>query len=1134
MLTIKYYPSLAQGHYDVVIAKDPAVFDGDFRRLILPEISLQRTSTLLYALAMDFHIPTDATIDIALYNITDVKLWIYSRASALSPTYTQNNVVAILRNETALDDPILQYRNNEPTLSAIYNVSGVNYCSGGSFTSVPGAYRSIQFTNAFHPEFFTYQSYGYIGILLRIDSVSASQFVDIYTSQYQTGDNAPYLEITYELKQEPGVITTFALNDPNTTTYVEAVGTTITLKDTESDAQTLEIEVRAQIGSVFAPWANMIFTPAGTLLSDTVGIVHSPIAIVLLRKNSLANTFNFTYHQTPNLVSATYNGTDVDISSAGYISDTLNANVDLKENTIYRFSGTGGILQYEVFINGVPEPFITTTAYDPADSSTYITFNSGINPDTVSLIVRNNQGSLQTLQSVILTEDVFPTVGWLTELRARITDNDGTTAWFNLPQQITMDGRAPELPILTDDAGGTSEVYQTNSDIDLTWDEVAVEGGGVLNGYRWVWDVNANTVPTNVAPLIPALGSGGRIEQTMPFDNRWYFHVAGESAAGLIGETAHYGMFYNIPAEFNNENGIIVNDITLFTDRTEWISHDFKPIFTWEPTEQPQNIINYNIQVGTDGGIDTFLFSTWDIYWDDIPAGKDIYFKLLVQDMIGLIYLNKESWKDNTGFEIYNVKTGWTTLAEVIALDLVSESTLLTHVRYTTTSSDELPDGIPLYLTIAVGYWDAVIGDFIWFEQSQMKNITFDPDPTATGFILSDSVVIPTAEYLTYLIQISKDSFVDDITTFTPGEFLRSFVYVRKHDKFTKLATYFKSGSELANDTNTSVGTAQGTASLVYVPGRLPTLQAIQLDGIDQRIDFEDNYDVDDENFSVSCWINLTSNSTFRTIIGKRLRAPPSRGWSIRINTFDQVEVYLGNGTTSAQYTVIMTLSDSLWHHVVFTINRAASEVKIYIDNVLIQTDSLTITGDYGNTENLYIGAIGTGTDENYEDMLDDVLLFGRVISPDEVNVLYRHNFETKVIGPEEAISTLGFFGANKEETFKVYGRNELNLVAGVYDWRLKRNINGVQDPSYTLSLSGITLAVQAVPAYTWVFTLPEIDEDNLVVPNFKPVTPLTLTGTTYYVRVRPHDGFQYGTWSERYKFRINALPLPPTNLFIQ
>ncbi len=95
------------------------------------------------------------------------------------------------------------------------------------------------------------------------------------------------------------------------------------------------------------------------------------------------------------------------------------------------------------------------------------------------------------------------------------------------------------------------------------------------------------------------------------------------------------------------------------------------------------------------------------------------------------------------------------------------------------------------------------------------------------------------------------------------------------------------------------------------------------------------------------------------------------------------------------------TVNDGLWHHVVVSRNQATGEKDIYIDGVLDTSDTDT-TNLLNDPQLLTIGAIADASNPDptspdssgyngYQGLLDDIQIYDRALTPDEVTFLYNN-----------------------------------------------------------------------------------------------------------------------------------------------
>lgn len=83
-------------------------------------------------------------------------------------------------------------------------------------------------------------------------------------------------------------------------------------------------------------------------------------------------------------------------------------------------------------------------------------------------------------------------------------------------------------------------------------------------------------------------------------------------------------------------------------------------------------------------------------------------------------------------------------------------------------------------------------------------------------------------------------------------------------------------------------------------------------------------------------------------------------------------------------------ISKNVWYHFVFTVDSNGG--KIYVDGKLV--DSKVWTGNPGIANNSYLWKIGGAYDGNwFKGKIDDVGIWGKTLTPDEVSYLYSNQF---------------------------------------------------------------------------------------------------------------------------------------------
>ena len=164
-------------------------------------------------------------------------------------------------------------------------------------------------------------------------------------------------------------------------------------------------------------------------------------------------------------------------------------------------------------------------------------------------------------------------------------------------------------------------------------------------------------------------------------------------------------------------------------------------------------------------------------------------------------------------------------------------------------------------------------------------------------------------------------------------------------------------------------------------------------------------------NYSVSFWFNTSTNDALNRYILDQYGS--SVGYRFTLQDGDLKAyvsyVYYNN---AARYSSGSTLTktdvdDGLWHHAVITMQTAFTSTlngnipkviyKLYVDNALIQTTELQVgTTQYGTNEFRTIEAtpvsIGNSQDmsaDHYTELVDDIRLYAKTLSVDEIGSIY-------------------------------------------------------------------------------------------------------------------------------------------------
>ncbi len=153
---------------------------------------------------------------------------------------------------------------------------------------------------------------------------------------------------------------------------------------------------------------------------------------------------------------------------------------------------------------------------------------------------------------------------------------------------------------------------------------------------------------------------------------------------------------------------------------------------------------------------------------------------------------------------------------------------------------------------------------------------------------------------------------------------------------------------------------------------------------------------------TISLWLKTTNNSSIMTLVGNRsLGLSPGFGVSLNSGFYGMVPGSIrvswsqsSNYGSSFAFNANRLINDGNWHLLTVVIKMPGTQ-QIWIDgtsrNVSIERDSFSTYQTWSITPSLGIGAdIMSATTENYFlGLIDDVRVYNRVLSADEISQLY-------------------------------------------------------------------------------------------------------------------------------------------------
>jgi len=287
-----------------------------------------------------------------------------------------------------------------------------------------------------------------------------------------------------------------------------------------------------------------------------------------------------------------------------------------------------------------------------------------------------------------------------------------------------------------------------------------------------------------------------------------------------------------------------------------------------------------------------------------------------------------------------------------------------------------------------------------------VPTVTYDsPTPSDGGTVTSIPVTINISIVESDLNKLIYNWNGTNFTLFNS-----SFVVLFNFDNQSSLgdnATYVVDMTRYKNN-GTFVNGATYTQS-----GKYRT--ALQLDGINDYVSVPDGSSLDfgTGGFAVSFWVNASSlsYSSAAQLIGKRVGG--GGNVEVQVST-GKLETYIeGTGQGTLNLLSTYNLSQHLNEWVFVTLNRAGTTAGLYVNGVL--NVSGTSAHNVNNNNPLNIGRDVDGGNEFFNGSIDDVRIYSRGLSTQEIYQLYvsnlrklnTTNWEFYVLQNQNATATL-------------------------------------------------------------------------------------------------------------------------------
>jgi hypothetical protein len=144
-----------------------------------------------------------------------------------------------------------------------------------------------------------------------------------------------------------------------------------------------------------------------------------------------------------------------------------------------------------------------------------------------------------------------------------------------------------------------------------------------------------------------------------------------------------------------------------------------------------------------------------------------------------------------------------------------------------------------------------------------------------------------------------------------------------------------------------------------------------------------DNFDADNNIFSISVWVNPNDDSGTHYVMGEN-QDGYNKEWNVRISSAGEV-MYLYGYSYTTRSTTTSPISFSQWNHVVWVVDQDSEVLKIYVDGEEETLDSSVV-------ENVVVGnapfRIARDRSGYFDGLIDEVRIYDRALSEQEIQAL--------------------------------------------------------------------------------------------------------------------------------------------------
>ncbi|MEI7726806.1 MAG: LamG-like jellyroll fold domain-containing protein, partial [Bacteroidota bacterium] len=284
-------------------------------------------------------------------------------------------------------------------------------------------------------------------------------------------------------------------------------------------------------------------------------------------------------------------------------------------------------------------------------------------------------------------------------------------------------------------------------------------------------------------------------------------------------------------------------------------------------------------------------------------------------------------------------------------------------------------------------------------------------------------------------------------------------------------ACYPFNGNASDNSGNGNNGTINGASLTANRFGRANS--AFAFDGMNDEIVVPNSPTLNPDSISISCWIKPDTLYCFNTILAKGGNAS-GYGVTTQYNLYNcNLFHYLSSDSYCPYYQFSSTnpLNQGVWQHLVLT--HTGTQVKFYKNGVL---DSQTNTGPSlasPTPQSLYIGTESSHRpyDVFFHGVIDDVSIYSRILSANEVLTLYHAGDSTFTYSPADGDSVYCVVTSSDSCTTNNPDTSNVVIMTVTPNLPVSISISASANPVYsgaTVTFTATPTNAGSSPVYQW------------------------------------------------------------------